>query len=271
MTSIYLAGKVSKNDWRHTVVAGLRNASVMGSPVPTRWPVLKKAVCGAFDYTGPYTMSCDHGCAHGGRHGCGDGQAEGPAPTREQLNALCLDAISRADVVFAWLDDPTAYGTLVEIGYARGIGKRVLVGAPTEPPDLWFAFASGTPFQAEHPAVALAEMIQVYERVNARTDSPVETAFWREHLRQDLHQLTGLVTQHKVGRYRLDFAIPDRLIGIEIDGYAYHSDKDAFVRDRARQRDLEADGWRIIRFAGSEVKANVSGCVEQAAKLATTR
>ena len=38
-----------------------------------------------------------------------------------------LQGISRADVVVAYLEDLQAYGTLVEIGYARAAGKRVIV------------------------------------------------------------------------------------------------------------------------------------------------
>jgi hypothetical protein len=42
-------------------------------------------------------------------------------------------------VIFAWIDDPTCYGTLVEIGYASAMRKPVLIGMRKEYPDLWFA------------------------------------------------------------------------------------------------------------------------------------
>lgn len=88
---IYLAGKINKNCWRHSIVAGLGNAS---SPLPAfvegvsefghgtqldlpEWPVLKNAIFGHHDYVGPYFRSCDHGCFHGdGRHGVAAGYVD---------------------------------------------------------------------------------------------------------------------------------------------------------------------------------------------------
>jgi len=54
----------------------------------------------------------------------------------------CLKQIDFADIVFAWLDSEYSYGTLVEIGYARAKGKRVVVGVSntlSSSYDMWFA------------------------------------------------------------------------------------------------------------------------------------
>jgi very-short-patch-repair endonuclease len=60
------------------------------------------------------------------------------------------------------------------------------------------------------------------------------------------HQLNFPV---RVGNriYRIDAAFPHHRVAIEVDGYAYHSDRRQFQRDRERQNDLVAAGWRIIR------------------------
>ena len=57
----------------------------------------------------------------------------------------CMDAIERADLVYAWLDDITAFGTLAEIGYASGRARQhifpIYVATPVDFPDeleLWF-------------------------------------------------------------------------------------------------------------------------------------
>jgi very-short-patch-repair endonuclease len=101
-------------------------------------------------------------------------------------------------------------------------------------------------------------------------DSPAETAFWDAYRKAIPSELTGLVAQHNVGRYRLDFAIPHRRMGIEIDGLQYHSSQESIIKDRRRQRELEQQGWRIVRFAAKEVFDNADECVRQAAQWAAS-
>lgn len=101
-------------------------------------------------------------------------------------------------------------------------------------------------------------------------DSPAETVFWEAYRKAIPAGLAGLVAQYTVGRYRLDFAIPERKLGIEIDGLQYHSSQESIIKDRRRQRDLEQQGWRIVRFAAKEVFDNADDCVRQAARWAAT-
>ena len=68
--------------------------------------------------------------------------------------------------------------------------------------------------------------------------------------------LEGLVLQHPLWAFRIDFALPDLRIGFEIDGHAYHSDKLTFDRDRRRHRHIELQGWRLVRFSGQEACDN---------------
>lgn len=48
--------------------------------------------------------------------------------------------------------------------------------------------------------------------------------------------------------YVLDLAIAVHKIDIEIDGFAFHSDAEAFQHDRERQNVLIANGWTVLRF-----------------------
>jgi very-short-patch-repair endonuclease len=52
---------------------------------------------------------------------------------------------------------------------------------------------------------------------------------------------------------RLDFAYPRRMVGVELDGAAYHSGVRAERRDRRRDTQLGAIGWRVLRFGWDEV------------------
>lgn len=211
---IYLAGKVRRNCWRHSIVTGLRetcfaydNQAYQESWY--RWPVLSRAIFEYHAYTGPYFISCDHGCAHGDNsHGVAaedvtrygeniylteeelqqyreehaiqrdtngyyrmseldgekyylDAQDEHAILHDEQgtyvlyrastcmddfgirqsrVVELCFAAIRSSDLVFAWIESPDAYGTLVELGYAKAQGKQIWVAGPEYYSDLWFAY-----------------------------------------------------------------------------------------------------------------------------------
>lgn len=106
--------------------------------------------------------------------------------------------------------------------------------------------------------------------VKTSGDSPsqsiVEQLFWNTYLRIGGPSLHGLVRQFKVENYRLDFALPELRIGIEIDGLAFHSDQHSFTRDRARERQLEMQGWRILRFAAREVMDAPERCISEASQ-----
>ncbi len=68
----------------------------------------------------------------------------------------------------------------------------------------------------------------------------------------------------KESSYRLDIAVFVTLEGkllqkivVECDGHDFHErTKDQARRDRSRDRDLQAEGWRVLRFTGSEIVSN---------------
>jgi very-short-patch-repair endonuclease len=105
-------------------------------------------------------------------------------------------------------------------------------------------------------------------------ESPVERMFWQACRDVWPPRLSDdLVPQHPVragGRqFYLDFALlrkgqPNYRIGFEIDGHATHSSPADIAKDRQRQRLLEAAGWRIIRFGGSEVHRDARRCAAEA-------
>jgi hypothetical protein len=75
------------------------------------------------------------------------------------------------------------------------------------------------------------------------------------------HGLPAPEAEHVVraddGRFvgRVDFAYPDLKLAIEVDGYEAHSSLDAFQADRARQNDLVAAEWTLLRFTWADVHA----------------
>jgi hypothetical protein len=67
------------------------------------------------------------------------------------------------------------------------------------------------------------------------------------------------VSQHVIrdaqGRFvaRVDFCWPTRRLVVEADGFAFHSDRAAYRRDRERLNELERCGWRVLRFTWEDV------------------
>lgn len=54
-------------------------------------------------------------------------------------------------------------------------------------------------------------------------------------------------TNARIGRYEVDFLWRSERLIVELDGFAYHSSRAAFERDRARDAELLAAGHRVIR------------------------
>lgn len=93
--------------------------------------------------------------------------------------------------------------------------------------------------------------------------SPIEQSFfeaWRKYYPNEL-----LLPQYEIkgGIYRLDFAHVETKTAIELDGFAAHSSTDQIAGDRKRQREIEALGWRFIRFGGKEVYQDVAKCINE--------
>lgn len=57
----------------------------------------------------------------------------------------------------------------------------------------------------------------------------------------------------RVAGRRRDFVWREQRLVVEVDGYAYHSSRRAMRRDRGRDRQLTAAGWRPARFTYEEV------------------
>ncbi len=113
-------------------------------------------------YTGPFTVSCDHGCAHQFKHAVGptcgnDSMYLGPdekiegyhfqKALRDLVVRKTTQGIKDADAVFVWLSDNSeiAHGTLTEIGYAAALQKPIYIGCTSKDSDqTWYAKSLAT-------------------------------------------------------------------------------------------------------------------------------
>jgi superfamily II DNA or RNA helicase len=65
--------------------------------------------------------------------------------------------------------------------------------------------------------------------------------------------------------YRIDYEMAgaEQRIAIELDGYTFHSARDAFTYDRLRQNELAATGRLILRFSYDAVRLDTARCIAQ--------
>jgi very-short-patch-repair endonuclease len=60
--------------------------------------------------------------------------------------------------------------------------------------------------------------------------------------------IKGWRTNYPVGGYKIDVGFPKQRVAIEVDGWAFHSDPEAFAVDRKRQNAIALLGWQVLRF-----------------------
>ena len=96
-------------------------------------------------------------------------------------------------------------------------------------------------------------------------ETNIETLLRLELESRGLKDGWDFVSQYPVkGSFILDFAFPDKKIGVEADGEVYHSWSEiGRNRDRIKNAVMKKKGWIMLRFTGTEITENVSTCVDK--------
>lgn len=129
---VYLAGKIESNGWRN-MLFDMRNEFFgydYGSNKYKLMNTLYKYNNNIF-ITGPFFLSCDHSCYHGERdHGLGANEPNGcygeDGYNEQDVVDICTEQIKHADIIFAYINDNSCYGTLFEIGLAKAMNKKII-------------------------------------------------------------------------------------------------------------------------------------------------
>jgi len=58
---------------------------------------------------------------------------------------------------------------------------------------------------------------------------------------------------HESDHGELDATWPAARLVVEVDGFATHGTRRAFEADRARDRALQVDGWRVLRLTSRQL------------------
>lgn len=102
----------------------------------------------------------------------------------------------------------------------------------------------------------LLQMVQLRDPEGA-IGSDLETLLFRALRRAGLPlPVPQLQVRTPSGTRYIDFAYPDQLLAIELDGFANHGHRQAFEDDRIRQNDLEQLGWHFRRFTWTQVRSD---------------
>jgi len=90
----------------------------------------------------------------------------------------------------------------------------------------------------------------------------------------ELLRRTGLPlprTNVKVGRYEVDMLWRQERLVVEIDGFAFHSTRAAFERDRRRDADLQARGLKVMRVTWKQIVEEPEATLVRVARLLGAR
>src|SRR6202051_1117463 len=98
------------------------------------------------------------------------------------------------------------------------------------------------------------------KRLRANT-TPHERTLWRA-LKELPVDDTHFRRQAPIGPYVVDFLCPAAHLVIELDG-GHHNEDETAKRDRVRQRWLEQEGYRVVRFWNSEITSDLHAVLER--------
>ena len=127
------------------------------------------------------------------------------------------------------------------------------------------------------------ERMNDIEYIMPRCESPLEKLFLIEWRYQSNNFYSGgelkeffITPQYEINNYRIDFFIcldngtiepykyKENCLIIEIDSYLWHgADPEQFTKEKERERTLQKEGYRVMRFSGREIYKDVENCVRE--------
>ncbi len=111
----------------------------------------------------------------------------------------------------------------------------------------------------------LAAALQELEaQATTLTRSPLEVSF------KTLIDRAGLPkpqTNMRLEGHEVDACWPDRRLVVELDGWHYHRTRRAFQRDRQRDQELMAAGYKVVRFTHHDVTGRPAHVVDTLRRL----
>ncbi len=100
------------------------------------------------------------------------------------------------------------------------------------------------------------QKLKKFSRALRKNMTDAERKLWRV-LKQE-QQGVKFRRQYPIGEYIVDFVCLEKAVVIELDGGQHAAQE---IYDRKRDRDLEAKGFKVLRFWNNDVMENLEGVV----------
>ncbi len=103
--------------------------------------------------------------------------------------------------------------------------------------------------------------LKKFARELRKNMTDAERLLWMKLRRK---QLKGLqfYTQKPIGNFIVDFYCPKVKLIIELDG-GQHYTEEGIEKDKARDNDLQKQGFRVLRFSDREIFKQLDGVLEK--------
>lgn len=264
---IYLAGKCNKDKW--ALVKGITKSQIK---------FISSDIENSF-YNGNHTTCKGH---------CVTWYDE------NKVVNTALEQIESCEFMIVYINSRDAFGSIAEIAYASAIGKKIYLfiqdnhfaddsycnGITSDECQDKYWFVSNFPHVIKIFIDNSNEARKVIQNILS-LESPIESLYYDSALKIDYDRLSdlsgedwrrfylNLESQYKLEKYRLDFALPELKIAIELDGHDSHKTKEQRTNDANRERYLQLKGWKVIRFTGSEIYKRPSMCIIETLKILT--
>ena len=97
-------------------------------------------------------------------------------------------------------------------------------------------------------------MLKEFAKKNKQFQTDAESLIWR-HIRNCLLGVK-FNRQYIIGDYIVDFVCLEKKLIIEIDG-GYHSEYEQIQKDEQRTENLEAMGFKVVRYTNEELFSDI--------------
>lgn len=107
-----------------------------------------------------------------------------------------------------------------------------------------------------HPTHDLSRDMTHWWNVGQRCESPIEKLLAWAMLGEGVDP----EIQQEIGDFTCDFLLRRERVVIECDGHEFHTTVKRQARDRRIDRELQKQGYAILRFTGSQINADPKAC-----------